>query len=64
MNFCLQFLKFVKESIPKDATSNDHFLFEFDAMSRVVSFRNEMGETNSNRNLLPSWYIESMQKPA
>ncbi|EFX83760.1 hypothetical protein DAPPUDRAFT_100371 [Daphnia pulex] len=63
MNFCLKFLKFVKECIPKDSTSNDHFLFEFDAMSRVISFRNELGETRS-RNLLPSWYVESMQKSA
>ena len=62
MNFCQQFLEFVRDCLPQVSNPKNHYIFEFNAPQRVVSFRKEE-DGEIGRNLLPSWYVESMQKP-
>ncbi|XP_046462043.1 decapping and exoribonuclease protein-like [Daphnia pulex] len=61
MNFCQGFLEFARNCISNDSDSNIQYLFEFNPRKRTISFCREAGE--ACRNLLPSWYLESMQEP-
>nr|CAH0098465.1 unnamed protein product [Daphnia galeata] len=61
MNFCRGFLEFVSNCISNDSDSNIQYIFEFNPKRRIVTFSKEAGE--ATRNLLPSWFVETMQKP-
>ena len=61
MNFCRGFLEFVSNCISNDSDSNVQYIFEFNPQRRIVTFSKEAGE--ATRNLLPSWFVGTMQKP-
>lgn len=61
MNFCHQFLEFVKNSMAHEDNPNNHFVFEFDPSRRVITCHSNACDLK--RNLLPTWYINSMGEP-
>ena len=54
MNFCQQFLEFVKQSIPLKSDPDKHYIFHYNAKQRSITMRKDF---LPSRPLIPPWYF-------
>lgn len=61
MNFCEQFLDYVKNSIPMDELPSVNYLFEYNPKLQVITCtKDTVGRCS--RSVIPDWYIDFLLK--